>query len=79
MLFLFFYSYNCNMQYLFIITFLFKIRIEKKIDAFLVLWLHFRGKLFLQDHSHLSTSVNKSWPKTKNTGQCGRYMARYWK
>lgn len=49
------------------------------IDTFLVVWLHFRGKLLLQDHSHMSTTVNKSWPKTKNTGQCGRYTARYWK
>lgn len=49
------------------------------MDAFLILWLHFRGKLLLQDHSHMSTTVNKSWPKTKNTGQCGRYTARYWK
>lgn len=41
-------------------------------------WLHFKGKL-LQSHNHMTTTVNKSWPKTKNTGQCGRYTARYWK
>lgn len=60
-------------------TYLFKYRKKNDIDAFSVLWLHFRGKLLLQGHSHMTTTVNKSWPKTKNTGQCGRYTARYWK